>query len=102
MKLIGNSPTIKNTSPVSVTKNFKLGPVTDPANILSKVMAYYINPDLSEDELIALLCGKFGGISASILHDAMNIAPFKDIKSDNVSDDGGEESVEARASGEYR
>jgi hypothetical protein len=93
VKLIGNSPTIKNTSPVSVTKNSKLSPITDPANILSKVMAYYINPDLSEDELIALLCGEFGGISSSILHDAMNITPSKDIKSDNVNDDGGEESM---------
>jgi hypothetical protein len=56
-------------------------------------MAYCINPDLSENELIALLCDEFGGISASILHDAMNIAPSKDIKSYNVCNDGGEESV---------
>lgn len=46
-------------------------------------MAFPNSLNLSEDELIAFLCGEFGGISRYILQEAMNITPLVDIESES-------------------
>lgn len=70
-----------------------------------KIMADHFDTTLSEDQLIALLCGEFGGLSASILLDAMGTATRQNNIFDNntnystgnaVSDrrvDSGEENI---------
>lgn len=63
-------------------------------------MAYCINPDLSEDEIIALLCGEFGGISSSILQDAISITTYDDMRSNNEGEKDGDEATEPETSAE--
>jgi hypothetical protein len=48
---------------------------------LLKIMADHFDPSLSEDQLIAFLCGEFGGLSASILQYAMGTTPPLDSRS---------------------
>ncbi len=61
-------------------------------------MTCHVNPDLSEDEFIALLCGEFGGIGTSILQEATSIRPTQDMKFDDKCGDCGDATTEAAPS----
>jgi hypothetical protein len=54
-------------------------------------MTDHVDPTWSEDQLIELLCGQFGGISTSILQDAMTTTASHDMKSDNEVEDSTDE-----------